>query len=117
MASAAMRSALLAIDVGGSTSRAYLIDENGRCLGQGRDRGGNPASNTPEQAAMAIISAVQQAVTQAAEPLDIKIALIALAGPQAHVAVARLDAAFRGMGMSGSIRFAGDVQAMFASVT
>ena len=112
-----MRSALLAIDVGGSTSRAYLIDEQGVCLGQGRDRGGNPASNTPEQAAMAIISAVQQAVTKAVEPLDIKIALIALAGPQAHVAVARLDEAFRRMGLSGSITFVGDVQAMFASVT
>jgi N-acetylglucosamine kinase-like BadF-type ATPase len=112
-----MKPALLAIDVGGSTSRAYLIDERGTCLGQGRDRGGNPASNTPEQAAMAIISAVRQAVTQAGEALDLSIALIALAGPQAHVAVARLDEAFRTMGLSGPIVFVGDVQAMFASVT
>lgn len=112
-----MRSALLAIDVGGSTSRAYLVDERGACLGQGRDRGGNPASNTPEQGAAAIISAVRAAVAQAGEPLDIKIALIALAGPQAHVPFDTLDAAFRGMGLSGSIVFAGDVQAMFASAT
>ena len=112
-----MKTALLAIDVGGSTSRAFLVDEAGTCLGQGRDRGGNPASNTPEQAAMAIISAVQQAVTQAGEPLDIGIALIALAGPQKHVAVARLEDAFRGMGLSGPLVFAGDVQAMFASAT
>ena len=112
-----MKTALLAIDVGGSTSRAYLVDETGHCLGQGRDRGGNPASNTPEQAATAIISAVQGAVAEAGEPLDIPVALIALAGPQAHVAIRRLQDAFRQMGLSGGIVFAGDVQAMFASVT
>jgi N-acetylglucosamine kinase-like BadF-type ATPase len=112
-----MRSALLAIDVGGSTSRAYLMDENGTCLGQGRDKGGNPASNSPEQAAAAIISAVQGAVAQAGGPLDIRVALIALAGPQAHVALGRLEKAFQEVGLSGSVVFVGDVQAMFASVT
>jgi N-acetylglucosamine kinase-like BadF-type ATPase len=112
-----MRSALLAIDVGGSTSRAYLMDARGACLGQGRDRGGNPASNSPEQGATAIISAVEAAVAQAGEPLDITIALIALAGPQAHVPLGRLEDAFRRMGLSGPIVFAGDVQAMFASAT
>ena len=112
-----MKTALLAIDVGGSTSRAYLLDETGRCLGQGRDRGGNPASNSPEQAAAAMISAVRGAVAQAAEALDIRIALIALAGPRSRVAEATLDAAFRAVGLSGPIVFVGDVQAMFASVT
>ena len=112
-----MKTALLAIDVGGSTSRAYLMDEAGGCLGQGRDRGGNPASNSPEQAAAAIISAVRGVVAQAGEPLDIRIALIALAGPRSRVAEATLDAAFRAVGLSGPIVFVGDVQAMFASVT
>ncbi len=112
-----MKTALLAIDVGGSTSRAYLVDETGRCLGQGRDRGGNPASNTPELAAAAMISAVQAAVAQAAEALDIRVALIALAGPRSRVAVDRLDAAFRAVGLRGPIMFSGDLRAMFASIT
>lgn len=112
-----MPEALLAIDVGGSTSRAYLVDATGRCLGYGRNRGGNPASNTPEQAASAIISAVDTAVAQAGGPLGISVALIALAGPQAHVALARLETAFRASGLTGPIVFAGDVQAMFSSVT
>ena len=51
----AMPKSLLAIDVGGSTSRAYLVDTTGRCLGRGRTGGGNPASNR-EQATDAIIS-------------------------------------------------------------
>ena len=46
-----MITALLAIDVGGSTSRATLVDLAGNCLGQGKNRGGNPGSNPPEQAA------------------------------------------------------------------
>lgn len=118
MASVPMSTALLAIDVGGSTSRAFLVDETGRCLGTGRNRGGNPASNTPDLAASAIISAVEAAVADAGSgPFDIVVAQIALAGPQAHVALGRLDDAFRRLGLTGSIVFAGDVQAMFASVT
>jgi N-acetylglucosamine kinase-like BadF-type ATPase len=112
-----MNKALLAIDVGGSTSRATLVDHAGRCLGQGRNRGGNPASNTPEQAASAIISAVEAAVADAGGPLDIELALIALAGPRAHVAQDRLEAAFRENGLSGPLVFAGDLEAMLASVT
>jgi len=92
------------------------VDETGRCLGYGRNSGGNPASNTPDLAASAIISAVDAAVAGAG-PLDISVALIALAGPQAHVALARLETAFRALGLTGPIVFAGDVQAMFSSVT
>jgi N-acetylglucosamine kinase-like BadF-type ATPase len=113
-----MRDVLLAIDVGGSTSRAYLVDRQGQCLGYGRNRGGNPASTDPEQAASAIISAVEAALGDAgAGPFDITIAMIALAGPRAHVALGRLDTAFRALGLTGSIEFAGDLLAMFASVT
>ena len=87
-----MRNALLAIDVGGSTSRAYLVDETGQCLGHGRNRGGNPASNTPELAANAIIAAVEAAVADAGGgPFDIKVAQIALAGPQAHAEAVVLE--------------------------
>lgn len=113
-----MNKALLAIDVGGSTSRASLVDPSGRCLGQGRNRGGNPASNTPEQAASAIISAVEAAVADAGGgSFDISLALIALAGPRAHVAQSRLEEAFRAVGLSGPLVFAGDLEAMLASVT
>jgi len=112
-----MSTALLAIDVGGSTSRALLVSEAGLCLGRGRNTGGNPASNTPDGAAAAIISAVEMALAEAARPLDIAVALIALAGPRAHVAEARLETAFRALGLSGKLLFSGDLQAMLASVT
>lgn len=113
-----MNTALLAIDVGGSTSRASLVDMTGRCLGQGRNRGGNPASTTPEQAASAIISAVEAAVADASTgPFDIGVALIAMAGPRVHAAQTRLEEAFRALGLTGPLVFAPDLGAMFASVT
>ena len=53
----------------------------GRCLGHGRNRGGNPASNNPDFAASSIISAVEAAVAEAGGgPFDIIVAQIALAG-------------------------------------
>ena len=112
-----MRKALLAIDVGGSTSRAYLVDLDGRCLGQGRSKGGNPASNNPEFGATSMIEAVEAAAKDAGERLEIGLAQIALAGPQIHVALPRLETAFKSVGLSGPIIFAGDLLAMFASVT
>lgn len=113
-----MHKVLLAIDVGGSTTRAYLVDTAGRCLGHGRSRGGNPASNGPDFAAASIIAALETAMADAGGgPFDIIVAQIALAGPQSHVAQATLQTAFRAAGLSGPVVFAGDLLAMFASVT
>ena len=112
-----MPKSLLAIDVGGSTSRAYVVDTSGHCLGRGRTGGGNPASNR-DQAADAIISSVDAAVAQAGGgSLDIGVALIALAGPRVHLAEARLEAAFQSYGLNGPLVFRGDLLAMFTSVT
>jgi glucosamine kinase len=113
-----MRKTLLAIDVGGSTTRACLVDTEGRCLGLGRSRGGNPASNDPEFGAASIIAAVEEAAADAGgEPMDIVAAQLALAGPPGRVALDRLEAAFTLLGLSGTILVAGDLLAMFASVT
>ncbi len=113
-----MTRVLLAIDVGGSTSRANLIDRQGRCLGQGRNRGGNPGSNPPDMAAAAIVAAVEAAVTDSGlQHLEIDLALIAMAGPRAHVAQGKLEEAFARLGLTGPLVFTGDLQAMLASVT
>lgn len=109
--------ALLAIDVGGSTSRATLIDLAGNCLGQGRNRGGNPGSNPPDQAAAAVIAAAQTAAAEAGVPLDIKVALLAIAGPRNAEMQRRLEEAFRAMGLSGPLVLDGDTNAMLPSVT
>ena len=112
-----MITALLAIDVGGSTSRATLIDTKGNCLGQGKSRGGNPGSTPPDQAAAAIIAAAQAAATEAGEPLDIAVALLAMAGPRVNVEQARIETAFRELGLKGPLVFSGDLNALLPSVT
>lgn len=112
-----MTTALLAIDVGGSTSRATLVDLEGNCLGQGRNRGGNPGSNPPDQAAAAVIAAAETAVAQAGVPLDIKVALLAIAGPRNAEMQRLMEEAFRRLGLSGPMVFDGDTNAMLPSVT
>lgn len=112
-----MITALLAIDVGGSTSRATVIDYSGNCLGQGRSGGGNPGSNPPEAAAAAIIAAARAAVAEAGAKLDIKVAMLAVAGPRNAEVQRRLDEAFRAMGLTGPLVMTGDTQAMLPSVT
>jgi glucosamine kinase len=112
-----MITALLAIDVGGSTSRATLVDMAGNCLGQGRNRGGNPGSNPPDQAAAAIIAAARAAAAEARGPLDIKVALLAIAGPRNADMQQIVDDAFRAMGLTGPLVLTGDTHAMLPSVT
>ena len=112
-----MITALLAIDVGGSTSRATLIDMDGNCLGQGKNRGGNPGSNPPEQAAAAVIAAAETAAAEAGGPLDIKVALLAAAGVRNPEVTRRMEEAFRALGLSGPMVLTGDTQAMLPSVT
>lgn len=112
-----MITALLAIDVGGSTSRATLVDMAGNCLGQGRNRGGNPGSNPPEQAAAAIAAAAQAAAAEAGGALDIKLALLAMAGVRNPEVQRRIEEAFRALGLTGPMVLTGDTQAMLPSVT
>lgn len=112
-----MITALLAIDVGGSNSRAVLVDMQGNCLGQGRNRGGNPGSNPPEQAAAAIAAAAEAAAAQAGGPLDIAVALLAIAGPRNDDVQRRLREAFASLGLSGEMVLTGDTHAMLPSVS
>ena len=112
-----MITALLAIDVGGSTSRATLIDLDGNCLGQGRNRGGNPGSNPPDQAAAAVVAAAEAAVAEAGAPLDIKVAMLAAAGVRNADTLRLMEAGFRRLGLSGDMVMKGDTQAMLPSVT
>ena len=112
-----MITALLAIDVGGSTSWATLVDLDGNCLGQGKNRGGNPGSNPPEAAAAAVVAAAEAAVADAGVPLDIAVALLAMAGPRVNAATTRIEAAFRALGLRGPLIFSGDLDALLPSVT
>lgn len=111
-----MITGLLAIDIGGSNSRATLVDMAGNCLGIGRSRGGNPGSNPPDLAAAAIIAAAQAAVADADTEADIVLALLAMAGPRVNAMQSQIEAEFRALGLIGPLVFSGDLNALLPSV-
>lgn len=112
-----MITALLAIDIGGSTSRATLVDMQGNCLGQGRNRGGNPGSNPPAEAAAAVVAAAESAVAQAGSALNIKVAMLAMAGVRHAEGLRLMEEGFRRLGLTGPMVLTGDTHAMLPSVT
>jgi N-acetylglucosamine kinase-like BadF-type ATPase len=112
-----MITTLLAIDVGGSTSRATLVDLEGNCLGQGRNRGGNPGSNPPAEAAAAVVAAAESAAAQAGEALDIRVAMLAMAGVRNAETQRLMEEGFRRLGLTGPMVMTGDTHAMLPSVS
>lgn len=104
----------LAVDAGGTSTRAVLVDAAGRCLGSGRAAGGNPTSRGADEATGAVLAAIAAAVGEHGPSVDS--VLLAHAGSAAgfHEGVA---AALAPLGVQGTLRPAGDVEALFASGT
>jgi N-acetylglucosamine kinase-like BadF-type ATPase len=72
---------LVAVDAGGSSTRAVVVDSTGRCLGLGTAGSGNPVSSGPESVALALGTAVRQAIASAGVlPASIAGAAVAMAG-------------------------------------
>jgi glucosamine kinase len=70
----------LAVDAGGTSTRAVLIDPLGRTYGYGRAGGGNPTAAGIRPAAEAIGFAAERAIRDLAGPGRPALALIAMAG-------------------------------------
>src|SRR5829696_6361637 len=70
----------LAIDAGGTSTRAVLIDTLGRAYGCGRAGGGNPTATGIEPAAEAIGYAAERAMGDLTGSGQPALALIAMAG-------------------------------------
>ena len=70
----------LAVDAGGTSTRAVLLDTFGRAYGYGRASGGNPTAAGIRPAAEAISTAAQQALGGVTGPGRPTLALIAMAG-------------------------------------
>jgi glucosamine kinase len=72
---------LVAVDAGGSSTRAVVVDSTGRCLGLGTAGSGNPVSSGPESVVLALGAAVRQATESAGVlPASIAGAAVAMAG-------------------------------------
>jgi glucosamine kinase len=70
----------LAVDAGGTSTRAVVLDASGRAYGHGRAGGGNPTAVGIRQAVTGIGSAAEQAMAGLTGPRQPILALIAMAG-------------------------------------
>ncbi|MFV0254067.1 MAG: N-acetylglucosamine kinase [Beutenbergiaceae bacterium] len=72
---------VVAVDAGGTSTRAMVVDADARCLGIGRSGRGNPVSDGPEAAGASIRAAVTGALVSAGIPGDSVAAFsVAMAG-------------------------------------
>ncbi len=109
--------AVIAIDAGGTSTRAVLVDQHGRRLGSGRAAGGNPTSAGPAEAVAAVISAIEQALRPAGtDPGAVETVLVAHAGGHDDYQPG-IERGLAALGVRAPVQRAGDVAALFASGT
>ncbi|MES2093328.1 MAG: BadF/BadG/BcrA/BcrD ATPase family protein [Actinomycetota bacterium] len=110
---------ILALDAGGTSSRAVLIDASGACSGFGRAGGGNPTAVGTVAAVDALGLAVERAiddgrVTSAGSD---SLVVIALAGTATTPFITRLETRLSSLGLSGRIVVEPDLLGTFCSGT
>lgn len=77
----------LAIDVGGTSTRAVVVGEDGTCVGYGRAGSGNPTSSGTDNAVAAIVEASRCAMAHAGSaPAQIGAGVVGIAGANAETA-------------------------------
>jgi glucosamine kinase len=107
----------LAVDAGGSSTRAVVLDPTGRCLGLGIAGSGNPRSSGPDRAALALAEAVRRATESAGvPPSSITGAVVAMAGSRSlgpDGADAVVGPALAGAGVRPEAVGESDILAMF----
>lgn len=117
---------ILAIDAGGTSTRAVVADLDGECRGFGLGAGGNPISSGVEGALESVAAATMSALRQdhataarsgtgASGPFEC--ILIAMAGKSGGLPAARISERLAGLGVHGRLELESDLLAMFCSGT
>ncbi|AWS41240.1 N-acetylglucosamine kinase [Streptosporangium sp. 'caverna'] len=106
---------VLGLDVGGTSSRALLLDASGRRVGYGKAAGGNPAAHGTEVAAANIGRALEPAL-RGIDPAQVAGAVIGMAGAGA-LERAVFDLMWASAGLRPAPRVTGDLGIAFAAGT
>lgn len=110
--------ALLAIDAGGTTTRAVIVEPSGHCRGLGLATSGNPVSGGPEAAMASLVSATERALTAAgADARDLSSAVIAMAGAGPQDRSKEISEKLAPLGLRGPVEVVSDLLATFYSGT
>lgn len=106
---------LLAVDAGGTSTRAVVLSAAGHCLGYGVAGSGNPISSGTEHAAREVVKAAQAALAQAASPATAEVAVLAMAGSRTYVSTDWITSALATIDVRGRIVLESDLLATFCS--
>ncbi|MET4002438.1 glucosamine kinase [Arthrobacter sp. UYCu511] len=105
----------LAIDAGGTSTRAVLLNSSGHCLGYGTAGGGNPVSRGITAALESLSQASMQALGGA--PANISGVLLAMAGASMEPPMNLFHERFVELGLCGSVMIESDLLGAFYSGT
>jgi N-acetylglucosamine kinase-like BadF-type ATPase len=94
-----LKSIFLALDAGGTSTRAVVLDISGRAYGYGHARGGNPTARGIREAVDAVGVAAEQALTGSARSDRPTTALIAMAGEKTAAFREQVSSRLAGMGV------------------
>jgi glucosamine kinase len=106
---------LLAVDAGGTSTRAIIVTADGECRGYGRAGSGNPISAGSDHAAGEVVAAVRAALDGAGSPRIGGIGVFAMAGASTHVAMGRVIAELEEAGVHADLELESDLLATFCS--
>jgi N-acetylglucosamine kinase-like BadF-type ATPase len=106
---------LLAVDAGGTTTRAIVLDRTGACRGFGVSGSGNPISSGPEHVARQVAAATEAALLQSGASGVDGTTVLAMAGSRTHASPDWIAPELRRIGVSGPVVLESDLLATFCS--
>ncbi|AJT42300.1 N-acetylglucosamine kinase [Psychromicrobium lacuslunae] len=111
-------SLMLAIDAGGTSTRATLLNTAGECLGYGRSGPGNPVSSGLDRVMHSYREAIEQSLEMAGRALDdFRSLTIAMAGGSTHSPISGMAEAFKTINPSSEVVIESDLLATYFSGT
>lgn len=109
---------VMAIDAGGTSTRALLVTADGNCIGFGRSGSGNPTASGTDAAAASVAEAARTALAQAHLRADeVASATLAMAGMSTNDLQLRLTEALSAHGITLPLQFENDILATFTAGT
>ena len=112
------RTGLVAIDAGGTSTRAVVVAPAGRCLGYGAAGSGNPTAVGPETAGAAVVDSTVEALRAAeVRGTGIRLVVLAMAGAGATSAATEIRQRLAGVGVDAPLALESDLLATYFSGT
>lgn len=111
-----MSGLLLAVDAGGTNTRAVALTRDGECRGAGRGASGNPTASGPVVALASIVGACRAALQGAGGTVgDVEGVVVAMAGAEGLLPPAEIAAGLGFRGPAGRVEKVGDLLGMYFS--